>query len=161
LTKSEFKTLFHQHFDAVRNYIWYRSGDAELASDIAQEAFLKLWEKQDRLNNKNQKALLYKMAGDLFVSHYRKTKHELKFSLQTNARPAVRTPEDEMHFDELKQRYEQSLSQLPEKQRVVFLMSRMDQLKYSEIAQNLGLSQKAVEKRMNQALQHLRKALNA
>ncbi|MMZ70059.1 RNA polymerase sigma factor [compost metagenome] len=72
----------------------------------------------------------------------------------------MNTPEDHFHFEDLKLRYEQSLSQLSDKQRVVFLMSRIDHMKYSEIAQTLKISQKAVEKRMNQALKFLRKALN-
>ncbi len=152
--------MFHQNFDAVRNYIWYRSGDAELASDIAQEAFLKLWEKQDKLYHKNHKALLYKIAGDLFVSHYRRSKLSLQFSTQAQASQHVSTPEDEIYFDELKKRYEKTLTRMPEKQRIVFLMSRMEQLKYAEIAQNLGISQKAVEKRMTKALIFLRKELN-
>jgi len=160
LTQSEFKTLFDQHFDAVRNYIWYRSGDGELASDIAQEVFLKLWEKQNRIHDKNYKALLFKMAGDLFVNHYRKSKLKLKFKISTHDEPYVNTPEDNFHFEDLKLRYEQSLSQLPDKQRVVFLMSRIDHMKYSEIALTLEISQKAVEKRMTQALKFLRKTLN-
>ena len=45
---------------------------------------------------------------------------------------------------------------MPEKQRVVFLMSRIDNLKYAEIADQLGLSVKAVEKRMKKALEFLR-----
>jgi len=48
---------------------------------------------------------------------------------------------------------------MPENQRIVFLMSRMDQLKYTEIAENLGISQKAVEKRMTRALGFLRKKI--
>jgi len=153
--------LFHQHYDAVRNYIWYRSGDAELASDIAQEAFMKLWEKQDRLHNKNPRGLLYKMAGDLFVSHYRKSKVSLRFNRLSYNNETVNTPEDEMHFVELQLRYEKTLELMPEKQRIVFLMSRIDQLKYTEIGQNLGISLKAVEKRMTQALGFLRKELEA
>jgi RNA polymerase sigma-70 factor (ECF subfamily) len=56
--------------------------------------------------------------------------------------------------------YENALATLPEKQRTVFLLHRMDGLKYHEIASNLGLSVKAVEKRMKFALEYLRKALN-
>jgi RNA polymerase sigma-70 factor (ECF subfamily) len=48
---------------------------------------------------------------------------------------------------------------MKEKQRVVFLMSRYDGLKYKEIADHLDISVKAVEKRMNQALDHLKKHL--
>jgi RNA polymerase sigma-70 factor (ECF subfamily) len=45
---------------------------------------------------------------------------------------------------------------MPEKQRTVFLMNRIDELKYKEIADQLGLSVKAIEKRMSQALEHLK-----
>ncbi|MEA1899112.1 MAG: sigma factor-like helix-turn-helix DNA-binding protein [Bacteroidota bacterium] len=48
---------------------------------------------------------------------------------------------------------------MPEKQRIVFLMSRQEGLKYIEIAERLNLSVKAVEKRMNLALTYLKKAI--
>ena len=48
---------------------------------------------------------------------------------------------------------------MPEKQRTVFLMNRIDELKYKEIADQLGLSVKAIEKRMSLALEHLRTQL--
>ena len=52
------------------------------------------------------------------------------------------------------------LAQMPEKQRIVFLMSRMDQQKNREIAEALNLSIKAVEKRMKQALDYVKKAIS-
>ncbi len=69
MTRAEFKQLFDAHFEAVRNYIWYRSGNPELASDVAQEAFLKLWEKRPYVRKAKLKSLVFKMAGDIFVSH--------------------------------------------------------------------------------------------
>ena len=69
------------------------------------------------------------------------------------------SPHDLMRYKELLQNYERALENLPEKQRTVFLLSRMDGMKYSEIAETLGLSVKAVEKRMKNALQYLRNAV--
>ena len=46
MTQQEFKNLFENHFAQVRNYVFYRSGNADVATDIAQETFLKVWEKQ-------------------------------------------------------------------------------------------------------------------
>lgn len=71
-----------------------------------------------------------------------------------------RDPEKLMEFEEMKQHYELALAKLNDKQRTVFLMSRMDGLKYREIADRLSISAKAVEKRMTQALASLRKALD-
>ena len=143
----------------MRNYIYYRSGDAEAATDIAQETFLRIWEKHPSSNPENITGLLFKIARDQFVSQYRKEAVISKFRLNARHDISGRSPEDQMMFEELKDRYETALANLPERQRTVFLMSRMEQLKYNEIAERLGLSVKAVEKRMNLALVYLRKAL--
>lgn len=68
-------------------------------------------------------------------------------------------PQEELQYRELQQRYEKALSDLPEKQRVVFLMSRHEEMSYQEIATRLSLSVKAVEKRMSGALTRLKKVL--
>jgi RNA polymerase sigma-70 factor (ECF subfamily) len=158
LTRAQFKDLFDNYFDSVRNYIYYRSGNAEAATDIAQEAFLKLWEKQPS-DLSHITGLLFKIANDEFISQYRRQKVISKFRL--NAKPDLtgRSPEEQVIFEEMKDRYETALVKLPEKQRTVFLMSRIDQMKYHEIADRLGLSVKAVEKRMNLALTFLKQAI--
>ena len=159
MTKAQFKEIFDSHFDAVRNYVYYRSGDQELATDIAQDTFLKFWEKQFRLDDNRVKPLLFKIAGNLFVSTFRKQQSELNFKLQLQTSTSFNNPEDEINYKELQLKYENILAQLPEKQRVVFLMSRMDEMKYHEIAQTLGLSVKAVEKRMKLALDTFKSVL--
>jgi len=143
------------HFAQVRKYVFFRSGNAELATDIAQETFLKIWEKQDIQPDK-VKGLLYKIAGDLFVTHYRKHKRSFDFFKNYQTNSVARSPHDEMEYDQLKNRYDIVLKQMPEKSRTVFLMSRVDDLKYSEIAQILEISVKAVEKRMKKALEFLK-----
>lgn len=158
MTRAQFKDLFDNHFNSVRNYIYYRSGDAEAATDIAQETFLKVWEKQPS-DPGNIIGLLYKIANDEFISQYRRQKVLAKFRLNSHPDRIGNSPEEQMMFEELKQRYESALVNLPEKQRIVFLMSRMEQLKYQEIAVRLGLSVKAVEKRMNLALAYLKRAI--
>ena len=68
--------------------------------------------------------------------------------------------EHNLEYQELKENYEATLSMLPLNQREVFLMSRMEELTYKEIAERLEISVKAVEKRMSLTLKELRKALS-
>ncbi|HFB61516.1 MAG TPA: sigma-70 family RNA polymerase sigma factor [Bacteroidetes bacterium] len=159
MTRAEFKQLFDQYFDAVRNYIWYRSGNPELASDVAQEAFLKLWEKRPYADKTHLKGLLFKMAGDIFISNYRKQKSELKFRAAIDNGWEHLTPEETFYYKELKVKYEKALAKMPENNRTVFLMNRMDRMKYKEIAEVTGIGIKAVEKRMSQALKLLKQEI--
>lgn len=159
MTREEFKNIFDTHFNGVRNYIYYRSGDKDLATDVAQETFMKLWEKRSELLNGNTKALLFKIAGDLLISNLRKINVASKYRAIANTVEFSESPYDLLHYKELLQNYGKALENLPEKQRSVFLMSRMEGLKYQEIADSVGVSIKAVEKRMKNALEYLRKAI--
>lgn len=161
MTKEEFKKLFDTNFTPLRNYLFFRSGNTELATDIAQETFLKIWEKQIRVKPETVKALLYKIANDLFISHYRKEKRSFNFFNAYQFDATSRSPEEEMEFNQLKENYGRLLKQMPENQRTVYLMSRVENLKYAEIAELTGISVKAVEKRMHKALQFLQVNLNA
>ena len=159
MKKEEFKILFDTYFEDVRKYIFYRSGDEEIATDIAQETFMKIWEKHMIIDPKRVKGLLYKIAGDLFISQYRREQVAYNFFNNFQLNESSNTPEDEYSFQELKKAYEAALKSMPEKQRTVFLMNRIDELKYKEIAEQLGLSIKAIEKRMSLALEHLKSQL--
>lgn len=159
LTKQEFKKIFDQYFDELRTYIFYRSGDDELATDIAQDVFMRIWEKEVEWKGKQTLALMYKMASNQFVSTYRRQKLELNFRNSYDCNVDQLDPQQKLQQVELQDRYEKALNELSEKQRVVFLMSRMDELKYHEIAERLKISQKAVEKRMKLALRDLKKKL--
>ena len=157
MTEEIFKNIYQDYGQAIRNYLYYRSGNTELASDLTQETFLTVWKNQYQ-TGENVKALLYKIAGNLFISQLRrqKVKTEYETDLKFNSREGFE--ETTVEYRELKLRYESTLNQLPEKQRVVFLMSRKDDLKYKEIADRLQISVKAVEKRMKLALDFMRKS---
>ena len=155
MTKDNFKYIYNQHVSAIRNYIYYRSADAVLADDITQETFVKIWEKDFVYQEEKIKSLLYTIANGLFLDYVRKQKiqteyvTEIKFHLKTQLEEPIQT-------EILKRKCEKALVNLNEKERLVFLMSRKDELKYTEIAERLNLSVKAIEKRMTNALKKLK-----
>jgi RNA polymerase sigma-70 factor (ECF subfamily) len=159
LTRAAFKDLFDTYFDAIRGYLYYRSSDQELSTDIAQEVFMKVWEKQMDIDNPGIKSLLYKMANEQFISQFRKKQTAQTYIDQFQLELAEDTPEAQMMYKELLEQYQSSLSELPEKQRTVFLMSRSEGLTYKEIAERLEISVKAIEKRMSLAINKLKQIL--
>ena len=120
---------------------------------------MKIWEKNLEYNENQIKGLLYKISKELWISQYRKLDSARKFELNLTYEDERITPEDLLEYDELRVKYEEVLSILPENQREVFLMSRMEDLTYKEIADRLDISVKAIEKRMSLALRTLRKEL--
>ena len=159
LEKQTFKQLFDKHFEEIRRYLFFRCGDEELATDLAQDTFMRLWEKQSDLHMETVRGLLYKIASDLFVSKYRREKSKFNFFSTYTPEVYERSADEKLTYQEMLKTYEKALEEMGEKQRTVFLMSRIEELKYHEIAERLDLSVKAVEKRMSQALAHLRQAL--
>ena len=160
LNKNDFKDVYDVHFDAVRSYLFYRCGDMETASDVAQDVFMKIWEKRSVLDGGNIKQLIYKMASDCYISLYRKEQCRMNFeqSMVSTEHTAF-SPEDEMTYNELTATYAKTLEQMSERQRTVFLMNREDGMKYAEIADSLQISVKAVEKHISAALRLLRTKL--
>ena len=159
MTPEEFKNIFDANFDEIRNYIFYRCGDKELATDIAQECFLKLWEKRDKIKPTHIKGLLFKMASDSFINQYHHQKRTRNIVENIGFDHHDYSPEEILSFEQLKEKYEWLIEKMPDNQRVVFLMSRIEGLQYREIAERIGLSVKAVEKRMGNALNYLRTSL--
>jgi RNA polymerase sigma-70 factor (ECF subfamily) len=159
VTKEQFKTLFDHYFEDIRRYLYYRCGDTIVSTDLAQDTFMRIWEKQMDLQPDRDTGLLYKIASDLFVSHTRRERLRREAPREIRFEQRDSTPEDELQYQELQETYEKALNKLPENQRIAFLMSRNEGLTYQEIATRLSLSIKAVEKRVSGALTHLRKEL--
>jgi len=159
VTREQFKILFDLYFEDIRRYLYYRSGDTTVSTDLAQDTFLRVWEKQMDLQADKDTGLLYKIAGDLFVSYTRREKLRREAPDKIRFEQRDSSPEEEMQYRELQEKYEKVLMKLPENQRITFLMSRTEELSYQEIATRLSISVKAVEKRMSAALSRLRKEL--
>ncbi|MEM6770462.1 MAG: sigma-70 family RNA polymerase sigma factor, partial [Bacteroidota bacterium] len=128
------------------------------AEDLMQDAFLKLWDNCAAVTPEKAKPFVFRVAENLF---FNKTAHQqvvLKFNRrQTKLSAVSESPQDLLEGQEFKLKLERAIAALPDGAREVFLLSRLEGLKYREIAELLDISVKAVEKRMHRALVDLKK----
>ncbi len=156
INEADFENIFTRWYEPVRNFVYYKSGDIQVAEDIVQDVFLKIWEKKEGIRIESVKALLYTIANNLFLNKMEHHKVALKFLPPDPADAKVAGPDFELEMNEFDRRLQSALADLDEKQRTVFLMNRIDGFTYIQIADMLGLSVKAIEKRMEKALAFLR-----
>lgn len=159
LAKKELK--FKTDYDALAQplfrFIFFKSKDKQLAQDIVQDSFVKYWDKMENIGEGKEKSYLFTTAKNLLYNTYEHKKVVDKYQESLSHSTKTTTPLFELEVAEFKSELENAIANLPDKQREVFLMHRIEGYKYKEIAEMLELSQKAVEKRMSQALITLRK----
>ncbi|MCB1148100.1 MAG: RNA polymerase sigma-70 factor, partial [Leptospiraceae bacterium] len=160
LNASEFRDVFSQYIQAIRNFLYFKTGSQEMAEDLAQDTFVKLWENRKGIDKRTVKAYLYTIANNLAINQLKRNQLNFKFQNQVFEYSEKANPQFLMEMKEYEQKLTRVLEQMPEGSREVFLMNRLEDLKYREIAENLGISVKAVEKRMSKALQIIREKLN-
>ncbi len=160
---SAFHELFTGFHPGLFRYICGRCRDYDLARDIAQETFIRVWQHRCRLDpNRSFKAFLIKISENLLKDHYRHRsvvdKHRENYYPDNS--PAGSEPGENVHFQQLQQALHQIVNRyLPARCRTVFIMSRFEGLSAPEIAATLNISLKTVENQLSRALQLVRKKL--
>jgi RNA polymerase sigma-70 factor (ECF subfamily) len=157
-----FEQLFKKHFRELHAYAFSILKDWDIAEEIVQAMFLKLWEKNDWMKLQSSvRSYLYKSVYHDSLNHLRHQKVQLKYQTAT-----VHTMEHytddaagKLKLGELERHLSAALSKLPEKCRAIFHLSRFEELKYQEIATRLEISIKTVETHMGKALRILRKEM--
>lgn len=156
--ESIFADFFKNHAKALRNYLLYKFGNQDQAEDMTQEAFIKLWQNCKDVPLEKAKSYVYTIANNssLNVIAHEKVKLNYQKSNSMNDR-SNESPEFILEENQFKDQLLSAIDKLNETQRVAFLMHRIDGKKYAQIAEELEISVKAVEKRIHLALLELRK----
>ncbi len=156
--------LFKRYHKELCNYLLAISGDSGLAQEIAQQTFVKIWEKRKKLNvQKNGlKNYFFKIAYNLFVDA--KRQESKKFKLLENLIGDSYLEVSKVDYHEFEDRLkilEAEIENLPDQCKRVFLMGKKEGLRYKEISEILHISIRTVEVHMSKALRRLRTQLSS
>jgi RNA polymerase sigma-70 factor (ECF subfamily) len=136
--------------------------DDIIAEEIVQNVFFRIWEKKEQLQiDDSLKAYLYRSVHNESLNHLKHLKIKTSFQLQYsgNMESSNQDASNQMVAAELENDIQKAISELPPQCRTIFQMSRFEQLKYQQIADQLNISIKTVENQMGKALKVLRSKL--
>lgn len=153
--------LFRSEHARLARMLGPRVRDSEAIADLLQDAFTRLSSAAGTRQPDRPAAYLQRIVRNLVVDRARRARHERAFiPLDESALPSI-APEQEqaVALGDLMRRYRAALATLTPHTRRVFLMHRVDELTYREIARRLGISVATVEYHMSRALVHLDEAL--
>jgi RNA polymerase sigma factor (sigma-70 family) len=151
-----FERLYKKHAKNLHDFLYYKFGEHLNPQDRVQEAFIKLWQNCEKISPAKAKSYLFTTANNLMLNAVAHQKVVLRYSKQPQKHATNETPEFVLQEKEYHQKLQNALANLSEAQRTAFLLNRVEGKRFKEIAELLGISTKAVEKRIYGALKKLR-----
>jgi len=161
--------LFRKYYKILRAYAYRLSGDKDVSEDIVQDVYYELWKKRDELVMED--TIKYYLFRSIYTKtlNYLNSKiytHQETFEQSTEGRiqqiylqSQLYDQESDLMYKELQAEVNAAINDLPEQCKKVFILSRKYELKNREIAEELGISVKTVEKHISKALSQLRLSL--
>lgn len=157
-----FEMLFRTYYQSLCNYAYTFVRDREEAEEVVQSTFTNVWEKRDNLSiHTGVKPYLYAMVRNACLNQLKHEKVKQQHAAMEIAvgERSVESVSRTVEASELEHRILEAMSKLPEQCRLVFKLSRFEDLKYAEIADQLNISVKTVENQMGKALRVMREQL--
>ena len=157
-----FEMLFRTYYQPLCNYAFTFVQDRDEAEEIVQSTFLNIWEKRENLSiHTGVKPYLYAMVRNacLNVLKHEKIKQQHATMEMAIAERSIESVASTVIASELEAKIHDAMDHLPEQCRLIFKLSRFEDLKYAEIAEQLNISIKTVENQMGKALRIMRDQL--
>lgn len=157
------RQIFNRHYSLLLTDIYRLIPDESTCEDLAQELFVDLWNKRESIDiHTSLRAYLRRAAVNKSLN-YLKSQKRLQFEdtaeIGSIADPGEQDIQIRLEKEGLEARLHAAIDTLPEKCRVVFNLSRFEQLSHKEIAEKLGISVKTIENQITKAMKVLREAL--
>ena len=157
----DIKRLFLAHRGEVQAYLTDKLRDADIAADLTQETFLRYAEqgRRDGAAIVHDRSYLYRTAHNLAIDHLRRQARQQVDTVATDDLARVAeprpSPEDSVGARQSLDQFRAAVEELPERTRQIFVLARIENLPYREIALRLAISESSVQKHLARALSHV------
>ncbi|WP_316805614.1 RNA polymerase sigma-70 factor [Pedobacter nototheniae] len=147
--KRAFTILFNAHYKSLASYVFKLTESLEVAEEIVQDVFIKIWLKKESLEHIHHFGnYIFILSKNQTLNYLRKKANdELKFKTWEKEfegeNPEESSYEQAENFRLL---IDKAIENLPPQQKKIYLLSREEKLKYEEIAKMLNISPETVKK---------------
>ena len=157
-----FTLLFNRYKHKLYSYLLSLTTSPQIAEDIIQDTFLKLWKDRASLKAIDYfNAYLFTMTRNLAINSFKRMARETAIlaALQPQQNNPAATVADNLSLKEVEQLLHQTIQSLPPQQKLIYTLSREQGLKHEDIAHQLHLSSSTVRNHIVQALRTIRKKI--
>lgn len=160
-----FKMIHAHYYLKLLRFVTMYVGEIIVSEEIVSDSFLVIWENRKSLKDiANFDSYIYAIAKYKSVSYLRGRRPQnieldenyIDMFIHTDT-----TPEEELISQECTRKLNEAINNLPEKCKLTFKLVREEKMKYREVAEVLGISQKTVEAHLSKAVKILRQILSS
>jgi RNA polymerase sigma-70 factor (ECF subfamily) len=158
-----FAEIYNQYRSKIHIYAYSLCKSQAVAEEIVQEVFIRIWQKRDQINTDLPfGAYIKKITLNHVLNHLKKVAREkaLQQELFTYIETIRNSTKETLLEKELLKTYQEAIAQLPPQKKLVYTMSRNDDLSHDEIARALGISKNTVKNHMVEATKFIRNYIN-
>lgn len=142
LDDAAFRAFYHRHARAVWSYLYRAFGNASQADDVMQEAFCRfLTAPVAELDESEQRAYVFRIAGNLAIDHWRRQRRE-QTALERTERPAEGAPGAQPNAQAMD--LSRTFGELKPQERALLWLAYVEESAHDEIAASLGLAPKSI-----------------
>jgi len=156
--------LFNYYYPRLFNFSGKFLKIEDGIDDIIQEVFVKIWQNRKKINSASTfNSLIFTITRNLLLNELRsrlnneKTRDEIRSLSMAQEYSST----DEIEYRDVKEKVDQLINKLPERQKEIFILSRTEGLSHKEIAEKLGINTKTVEYHITLAVKYLKENLKS
>lgn len=160
--ENAFNQLYHSYARKLAGKLIYLLKSDELAQDVLQDVFLKIWSSREMIDAElSFSGLLHKMATNLSRNIVRKNLYDQSLRSSIDPDPSYNPMDDTDNASQAKALLDMALSKLTERQREIYILHKLDGRSYQEISEQLNISVSAINHHLQKANKQLKHILKS
>lgn len=155
-----FRRVFDSCYDGLCRYAFTMLKDFDQAEDLVQSIMVKLWERRESLEIKTSvRSYLFRAVYNQCLNQLEHNTIKKKYDVGVQRIPGLDEQQPDVFPQELEDRIKKAVDSLPQQCRLIFMMSRYEDMRYSEIAEKLDISVNTIQNQICKALKILKDEL--